>query len=34
VDYSVSFELLAFGLLAAGVAIDSLRRRKSELVSH
>jgi SAM-dependent methyltransferase len=29
VDYSVGFELVAFGLLAAGVAVDFLERRKS-----
>jgi SAM-dependent methyltransferase len=28
VDYSVSFELVAFGLLTAGVAVDFLKRRK------
>jgi hypothetical protein len=29
-DYSVSLELIAFGLLAVGVALDFLRRRKNE----
>jgi hypothetical protein len=30
VDYSARFELVAFGLLGAGVVLDFLRRRKRE----
>jgi hypothetical protein len=30
VDYKVGLELIAFGLLTAGVALDFLQRRKSE----
>jgi SAM-dependent methyltransferase len=32
VDYSLAVELVAFGLLAAGVALDFLRRRKSDVM--